>query len=100
MNHLPFLDQAVREAAEAKSMGECPAGAVLVKDDDIIASSHSRCNALNDPIAVPEMDCIRRAGRRNDQPSLTLYSTRYPDMLVAGTIIHFSIGSLVIGLQE
>jgi tRNA(Arg) A34 adenosine deaminase TadA len=100
MNHLQFLDQAAREAAKARTMGECPAGAVLVKEGEIIASSHFRCNALNDPIAVPEMDCIRRAGRRVDQAELTLYSSRYPDMLVAGTIIQFSIGALVIGLRE
>jgi tRNA(adenine34) deaminase len=100
MNHLPFLDQAVREAARANTMGERPAGAVLVKQGEIIASSHYRCKTLNDPIAVPEMECIRAAGRRTDQPTLTLYSSRYPDLLVAGTIIQFSIGALVIGLPE
>ena len=100
MNHLPFLDKAVDEARQAKDGGERPAGAVLVKDDAVIASSHYRCRSLNDPIAVPEMDCIRRAGRRTDQNTLTLYSTRYPDLLVAGTIVQFSIGGLVIGLPE
>lgn len=100
MNHLPFLDQAAREATKAKTMGDSPAGAVLVKQGKIIASSHNRCKTLNDPIAVPEMECIRDAGRRTDQSTLTLYSSRYPDMLVAGTIIQFSIGALVIGLPE
>ena len=100
MNHLPFLDKAVDEARQAEEEGERPAGAVLVKGSEIIASSHSRCQSLNDPIAVPEMDCIRRAGRRSDQKTLTLYSSRYPDLLVAGTIVQFSIGELVVGLPE
>ena len=43
------------------------------------------------------MECIRLSGRRNDQSSLTLYTTGYPDMLTAGTILQFSIGALVIG---
>lgn len=100
MNHLPFLDQAAQEAGQARASGERPAGAVLVKDSEVIAHSHFRCQSLNDPIAVPEMECIRHAGRRTDQAELVLYSSRYPDMLVAGTIIQFSIGGLVIGLPE
>ncbi|MBX2884438.1 MAG: hypothetical protein KTR32_31080, partial [Granulosicoccus sp.] len=31
---------------------------------------------------------------------LTLYTTRYPDMLTAGTVLQFSIGAVVIGLPE
>ena len=100
MNHLSFLDIAEEEANNAKALGELPAGAVLVKDNQIVARSHTRCHTLNDPIAVPEMDCIRQAGRRLDQPTLTLYSSRYPDMLSAGTILQFSIGKVVIGLPE
>jgi len=60
----------------------------------------TRCVELDNPVAVAEMDCIRAAGRRVDQRDLTLCTTRYPDMLVAGTVIQFSIGGLVIGQPE
>jgi tRNA(adenine34) deaminase len=100
MQHTTFLEIACREAEEGRSAGERPAGAVLVKDQNVVAQSHDRCKALNDPIATPEMDCIRRAGRRSDQRQLTLYCTRYPDMLVAGTILQFAIGRVVIGLPK
>ena len=100
LNHRKFLDIAWAEAKAGKSLGERGAGAVLVKEGEVITQSRDRRKELNDPIAVPEMDCIRRAGRRSDQPSLTLYTTRYPDMLCAGTVIQFSIGGLVIGLPE
>ncbi len=100
MHHATFLDIACEEAAEGKAAGERPAGAVLVKDQVVVARSHDRCRALNDPVATPEMDCIRRAGRRNDQKELTLYCTRYPDMLAAGTILQFSIGRVVVGLER
>lgn len=97
MHHETFLDIACEEAAEGKAAGERSAGAVLVKDQVVVARSHDRCRALNDPVATPEMDCIRRAGRRSDQSELTLYCTRFPDMLAAGTILQFSIGRVVVG---
>jgi cytosine deaminase len=100
MNHSEFLDIACEEANRGATQGERAAGAVLEKSGQVVARSHDRCLALNDPIAGPEMNCIRRAGRRTDQKSLTLYSTGYPDMLCAGTIVQFSIGALVVGLPQ
>lgn len=100
MNHDKFLDAACEEARNGLQGGGVGAGAVLVKEGVIVARTHDRTRQLNDPVAVAEVDCIRRAGRRSDQRALTLYSTRYPDMLCTGTILQFSIGSLVIGLAE
>ena len=96
MDHIKFLKIAV-EQAELSAINE---GAVLVKGQTILASSPNRCQELNNPMATAEMECIRQAGRRSDQPDLVLYSSRYPDMLIAGTIVQFSIGSLVVGLTE
>ena len=73
-----------------------PDGAALVKDGEIVASGYSRVRQDNDPVAVAEMECIRQAGRRNDQKSLTLFTRRCPDVLVAGTLLQFSIGAVVI----
>ncbi len=100
MTHTNFLEMAADQARISANTGGLAVGAVLVKNDEIIASSHDRSRQLNDPIATAEMNCIRQAGRRNDQAQLTLYSTRYPDMLIAGTILQFSIGAMVIGLSE
>ena len=85
------------EAQIAAVEGEAAVGAVIAKDDEVIAKSHDRRKQHNNPIATAEMECIRLAGRRTDQASLTLYSTGYPDMLTAGTVLQFSIGALVIG---
>ncbi len=98
MTHQTFLDIACNEAKQAQAQGESAVGAVLVKAGEVVAQSHDRRRALNDPVAVAELDCIRRAGRRNDQAALTLYTTRYPDRLSVGTILQFSIGHIVIGL--
>ncbi|MEM7196151.1 MAG: deaminase [Pseudomonadota bacterium] len=96
-HHERFLAEAAAEARKSVAEGGKGVGAVLVKDETIVARSCDRTHQLNDPIAVAEMDCIRRAGRRADQSELTLYSTGYPDMLTAGTLLQFSIGALVVG---
>ena len=100
MDHQRFLDIACSEAKQSIVSGGIGAGAVMVKNDEVVAQSHDRTKQINDPIAVAEVDCIRKAGRRNDQAELTLYSTRYPDMLCVGTILQFSIGAVVIGLEQ
>ena len=94
------MEMAAEQARQGAVAGGIAVGAVLVKNDEVISSSHDRSRQTNDPVAMAEMDCIRQAGRRNDQAQLTLYSTAYPNMLVAGTILQFSIGTLVIGLPE
>ena len=92
MDHTDYLDLADLEAAAA----DYPTEAVLVKGTEIIARGHDRTIELNDPIAIAELDCIRAAGRRNDQAELRLYSTQMPNMLVAGVIVQFGIGALVV----
>lgn len=100
MDHQRFLDIACSEAEQSIASGGIGVGAVMIKNDEVVAQSHDRTKQINDPIAVAEVDCIRKAGRRNDQAELTLYSTRYPDMLCVGTILQFSIGAMVIGLTQ
>ena len=98
--HLQYLDLACVQARQSASNAGDAAGAVLVKGDQVVAQSRDRTQELNDPIAISEMDCIRQAGRRNDQSEMVLYSTKYPNMLAAGTILQFSLGGLVVGLPE
>ena len=96
MDHLDFLDKAKLEAELGAAEGGHGIGAVLVKNNEIIAAARDRTVQTNDPIAVAEMECIRAAGRRNDHSELILYSTRTPDMLVAGTLVQFGVGALAI----
>ena len=100
MDHSKFLDLAAQEALKGSISEQTRAGAILVKNQQVVAASYNRCQELNDPIATAEMDCIRKAGRRIDQAELTLYLTRYPGMLIAGTVLQFSIGQIVIGLKD
>ena len=90
------LQLVASEASRSGSCGGIAEGAVLARGSELIASSGNRTLELDDPIATAEMECIRKAGRRNDQADMTLYTSRCPDLLVAGTILQFSIGSVVV----
>lgn len=108
MGHQNYLRIAREQASLGEAKGDFLAGAILVKQDgkqdtnqdEVLSMSHDRRQQDNNPIASAEMECIRLAGRRTDQATLTLISTRYPDRLIAGTILQFSIGALVIGQPE
>lgn len=92
MNHESIFKQIL----SGNQSGEAIGGAALVKDGEIVASGYNRVQQTNDPIAIAEMECIRQAGRRDDQKSLALFTMRYPDIMVAGTLLQFSIGEVVI----
>ena len=92
-----FLRIARKQMQRQADDGEAGDVALLVKDDEIVATGQDRRRETNNPIACAEMECIRLAGRRTDQASLALVTTGYPNLLVAGTILQFSIGVLVIG---
>ncbi len=100
MLYAKFMKIARQQAQQNDADGGDSSGAVLVKGDEIIANSDDQRQKRNNPIATAEMECIRLAGRRTDQTDLVLVSTRYPDMLLAGTMLQFSIGGLVIGMPE
>lgn len=100
MDHEHFINLAKLEAQKNRDTEDADVGAVLTKGEELIAQCRNQVQKLNDPIAVAEMQCFRAAGRRGDQNELALYTTRYPDMLVAGTIVQFSLGKLVVALPE
>ena len=99
MNIEKFLKLAEEQAEIGKREDGEPVGSVLTQGDEVVGCGHDRTRQLNDPIAIAELDCFRNAGRRSDYSELTLYSTHYPNMLVAGVIIQFGIGQLIVGDQ-
>ena len=69
----------------------------MVEHDQLIAAGHNRRVQDGDPIAHGEMDCLRRAGRRQRYTGVTLYTTLSPCMMCSGTILQFGIQHVVIG---
>ncbi|MER2605307.1 MAG: nucleoside deaminase [Siculibacillus sp.] len=57
------MDLALAEAARAAAAGEVPVGAVIVRDDRVIATGRNRTLERHDPTAHAEIEAIREAGR-------------------------------------
>ncbi len=94
---------AVREAGLAFSEGEAPVGAVLVMDGAVIAASRNQREKLSDPSAHAEVLVIREAARITGSwrlSSATLYVTKEPCAMCAGTMVNARLGRLVYGCDD
>jgi tRNA(adenine34) deaminase len=94
---------AIDEAGLAFSEGEVPVGAVLVVNDDVIAKGHNARENLNDPTAHAEVLVLREGARICDRWRLsdaTLYVTKEPCVMCAGTMINARLGKLVYGCMD
>ena len=59
-----YMRLALQEAEKAAAYGEIPVGAVIVKDDTVIAASHNLRETDHDATAHAEILCIREANRK------------------------------------
>lgn len=98
-----WMQHALRLARRAADLGEVPVGAVLVRDDEVVAEGWNRPIASHDPSAHAEMVALRQAAaalRNYRLGGLTLYVTLEPCVMCAGAIIHARIGRLVFGATD
>ncbi|MGK0272584.1 MAG: tRNA(adenine34) deaminase [Cocleimonas sp.] len=101
--HQKWMSHALMLAKRSQDEGEVPVGAVLVKDDFIIAEGWNRPIDSHDPTAHAEIMAIRAAGKILENyrlPETTLYVTLEPCTMCAGAMIHARIGNLVYGASE
>lgn len=101
MNHEDFMNVALEEA----NQGDAPYGAVIVKDNQIVAKAHNTVRRDNDPSAHAEMNVIRQMTNKINSPSLagyTLYATAEPCPMCATACIWAGIDEIIIGasIQE
>ena len=88
--HSEFMNLAMDQAKIAYSLGEVPIGAVIVKDDEVIASSYNQTEHLQNPIGHAELLVIESASKKLNTRRLldcTLYVTLEPCAMCAGAII-------------
>ncbi|SHI05372.1 tRNA adenosine(34) deaminase TadA [Clostridium grantii] len=98
-----FLIKALEEAQNAYIKGEVPVGAVIVKNDEIIAIAHNLRESLNDPTAHAEIIAIRQASQKLNNWRLTgceMYVTLEPCPMCAGAIFQSRIKKIYIGTAD
>ncbi len=98
-----FMKLALKEACSALSEGEVPVGAILVADGTLITSAHNLRETLNDPSAHAEVIALREAARLAGNWRLnnaTLYVTKEPCIMCAGTMVNARLGRLVYGCRD
>ena len=97
------MGMALEEAEEAGRKGEVPVGAILIKENRVIAKDHNRCIELNDPTAHAEMLVLRKGGKvlRNYRLNDTaMFVTAEPCPMCVSAMIHGRISRLVFGTPE
>lgn len=93
------LDFAKKSAEE----GEVPVGAVIVRDDKLLAAEGNRPIIECDPTGHAEIRAIRSAALKEANyrlPKTTMYVTLEPCTMCVGAIIHARIGRVVFGARE
>ena len=94
---------ALKEAGIAYSEGEVPVGAVLVIDGAPVAAAHNQREKLHDPAAHAELIVMREGARIIGNWRLsqaTLYVTKEPCIMCAGTMINARLKRLVYGCSD
>lgn len=98
-----WMQRALELARKAADVNEVPVGAVIVKDNQLIAEGWNHPIQLHDPSAHAEMIALRQAGIALNNYRLldtTLYVTLEPCVMCVGAMIHARVGCVVFGAYD
>ena len=98
-----YMRMALEEAEKAGQNGEVPVGAVLVKEDQVLAKDHNRCIEHNDPTAHAEILVLRKGGKALENYRLNdtmIYVTAEPCPMCASAMVHGRVTRLIFGTWE
>lgn len=97
------MQQALLLAEKAEQQDEVPVGAIIVKDNQLIAEGWNQPIQSHDPSAHAEMQAIRAAGEALKNYRLvdtTLYVTLEPCSMCVGAMVHARIKRVVFGAYD
>ncbi len=99
MNDDDFMALALAEARAAAAVGDVPAGAIVVRDGDVIPAGRNRREVDRDPTAHAEVIALRAAAQAigHWRVEATLYVTQEPCPMCAGAIVNARVARLVYG---
>ena len=96
MNPEDFMRLALSEAKK----GDSPYGAVIVKDNEVVAKGYNTVRRDSDPSAHAEMNAIRSLTTKIQNPSLegyTIYATGEPCPMCATACVWTGLAEIIIG---
>ena len=102
-DHEYWMKKAYAEAEKALKTDEVPVGAIIVKDNIIIARGYNQVETLKDPTAHAEMIAITAACDTLGEKRLdgcTIYVTLEPCPMCAGAIVLARIPRLIYGVAD
>jgi tRNA(adenine34) deaminase len=97
------MAEALAEARAAAARGEVPVGAVIARNDLVLARAGNRTRELNDPTAHAEILAIRQACQALGSERLVdadLYVTLEPCAMCAGAISFARLRRLYFGADD
>lgn len=98
-----YMKIALKEAKKAYDKGEIPVGAIIVKDDKIIAKAHNLKEQKNDTTKHAEILAIQKASKKLNSWRLEgceMYVTLEPCSMCAGALIQSRIKKVYIGTMD
>ena len=98
-----WMEKALELARKAESIGEVPVGAVIVKDDELIAEGWNHPIENHDPSSHAEIEALRSAGEKLSNyrlPGTTLYVTLEPCTMCVGAMVHARVSRVVFGASD
>ena len=103
MKHETYMKIALNEAKKAYKNGDVPIGAIIVKNNKIIAKAYNKKEKDNNAIQHAEILAISKACKKLKTWHLeecTLYSTMEPCMMCSGAIIQSRIKNIIYSLNN
>ncbi len=101
--HFYYMGLALQEAEKAMGQDEVPVGAILVRDDEILAKGYNQTECKKSPFAHAEILVLEEASKKLKGWRLlgtTLYVTLEPCSMCAGALVLARVQSIVFSLKD
>ena len=103
LNHEEYMKEAIKLAKKAERNNEVPIGALIVKNNKIIAKAYNKREKTHNATAHAEIIAIQKACKKLHDFRLnncTIYVTLEPCTMCMGAILNSRVDKLVYGASQ